>query len=201
MINLIKARKARKLTQDKLSKLLKVSRSTVAMWETGSSQPDNVTLSKLAVILNVSTDYLLGREEDVPSSTAGVRIPVLGNVAAGIPIEAITDILDYEEISRDMASGGEYFGLRIKGDSMAPRILDGDVVIVKKQNTAENGDVAVVLVNGSNATVKKIKLRPEGLMLIPLNPSYEPMFYSSQEIESLPISIIGVVVELRGKQF
>ena len=136
---------------------------------------------------------------NAPASTGGVWIPVLGRVAAGIPIEAVENIEDYEEISMDMAVHGEHFALRISGDSMEPRILDGDVVIVKRQQDCNTGDVAVVLVNGSDATVKRIKKRPEGLMLIPNNPAYEPMFYTNEEIDALPVRVLGKVVELRRK--
>ena len=136
---------------------------------------------------------------NAPASTGGVWIPVLGRVAAGIPIEALENIEDYEEISMDMAMRGEHFALRISGDSMEPRILDGDVVIVKRQDVCNTGDIAVVLVNGSDATVKRIKKEPEGLILIPNNAAYEPMFYSNEQIESLPVRVLGKVVELRRK--
>ena len=82
---------------------------------------------------------------------------------------------------------------------MSPRFLEGDVVIVKKQNNIENGEIAIVLVNGNEATVKKIKKMDNGIMLIPLNNSYEPIFYNVDEINTLPVQIIGKVVELRGK--
>ena len=75
----------------------------------------------------------------------------------------------------------------------------GDIVIVRAQNDCDTGDIAIVLVNGDEATVKRIKKGPEGLMLIPNNPAYEPMYYSNAEIESLPVRVIGKVVELRAK--
>ena len=128
-----------------------------------------------------------------------LRIPVLGDVAAGIPIEAITDIVDYEEIDAAMAATGEFFGLRIKGDSMEPRRMEGDVVIVRKQDTAETGDTVVVLVNGDSATVKKIKYGPDGISLIPSNPVHDVQFYSAADVERLPVRVIGRVVELRAK--
>jgi repressor LexA len=124
---------------------------------------------------------------------------VLGEIAAGIPIEAVTDIIDYEEIPEAMARDGEYFALKIKGGSMEPRMLEGDVVIVRKQSMVDTGDIAVVLVNGDSATVKKVKIMPEGIMLIPLNPAYETMFYPKEDVERLPVQILGKVVELRGK--
>ena len=86
--------------------------------------------------------------EKVKMAKKAIRIPVLGNVAAGVPIEAIEDVIDYEEISEELAHTGDFFALKIKGDSMEPRICNGDVVIVRKQNYAESGDLVIVLVNG-----------------------------------------------------
>ena len=142
---------------------------------------------------------MLQTAEQPSQESKGIRIPVYGKVAAGIPMEAITDIEDYEEISEDLARTGEFAALKIKGDSMEPRMMDGDVVIVRIQNTIENGEIAVVMVNGDAATCKKIKKTPEGVMLVPINPSHEPMFYSNKEIEQLPVRIFGKVVELRAK--
>ena len=127
----------------------------------------------------------------------GVKIPVLGTVPAGIPLEAIEEILEYEEISPELAKSGEYFGLKDKGDSMAPNILEGDILIIRKQEDANTGDICVVMVNGDDATVKKIKKDPKGLTLIPNNPAYDIVFYSNDEIESLPVRVIGKAVEIR----
>lgn len=129
-----------------------------------------------------------------------LRIPVLGYVAAGIPIEAIEDIIDYEELDpKEYRDGAEYFGLQIKGASMEPRFTDGDVVIVRKQPDVDSGQIGIVCINGDHATCKKIKKTPEGVMLISTNPAYEPIFYSNEEIASIPITILGRVVELRAK--
>ena len=133
------------------------------------------------------------------STKKGVKIPVLGYVAAGIPIEAIEDIIDYEEISEEMALRGKYFGLSIKGNSMEPRICQGDVVIVRQQPDVESGELGIVLVNGNDATCKKVVKHENGISLVSFNPTYEPMFYTKEEILSLPITILGKVVELRGK--
>lgn len=200
-----KLRLDKNISQQKLANILGVSRSTIAMWEIGGSQPDNTSLSQLADYFGVSVDYLLGRNnyEDnyprQPEPTNGVWIPVLGKVQAGIPIEAVEEIIDYEEISKSMAEQGDYFALQIKGDSMEPQLYENDVAIVKQQNDCDSNDIAVVLVNGDVATVKRIKKRPEGLMLIPNNPTYEPMFYNNEQIANLPVTIIGKVVEIRRK--
>ena len=190
------------MTQEALAALINVDRSSIGKYEGRSAVvPPADVLERIADVFNVSIDYLLGRQDrpDILVSTGGVWIPVLGRVAAGIPIEAIEDVEDYEEISLDMAKTGEFFALKIQGDSMEPRIKTGDVVIVKQQPDCDNGDVAVVLVNGLDATVKRIKKSPEGIMLIPTNSAYEPMFYSNEDVKKLPVRIIGKVVELRAK--
>lgn len=200
-MNRIKSLRAElEMKQTDLAKQLKVGQNTVSNWETGRTEPDFACLQKMSQIFHVSIDYILGHNSlRQNASGVGVTIPVLGDVAAGIPIEAITDIVDYEEIDAAMAATGEFFGLRIRGDSMEPRMREGDVVIVRKQDTAENGDTVVALVNGDSATVKKIKIGPEGITLIPTNPVHDIQFYSAADVERLPVRIIGRVVELRAK--
>lgn len=197
MNNLKAARKAKGLTQTEVAQAIGLTQNGYSYWENGKAKIDKDQILKLAALFEVSVDYLLGNTE-VPVSS-GVRIPVLGDVAAGIPIEAITDIVDYEEIDAALARAGEFFGLRIKGASMEPRMREGDVVIVRQQETAETGDTVVVLVNGDSATVKKIKYGQDGITLLPTNPAYDPMFYTAAEVEDLPVRVIGRVVELRAK--
>ena len=145
------------------------------------------------------TDLMEDKSDAVTSPIPTHTINVLGRVAAGIPLNAVEEIIDTEEIPEEMARTGEYFGLQIKGHSMEPRICDGDVVIVRQQSDVEDGDIAIVLVNGSDGTCKRIKRYQDSLALLPLNPTYEPMIYSKEEVETLPVKIIGKVVELRGK--
>lgn len=185
-------------TQKDVAQLLGVDRTTYAKYEAGSSEPSFEMLKKLTDVYSVPADTLLGWP-NISGKSAGQIVPVLGDVAAGIPIEAVTDIVDYEEIDAAMAASGEHFGLRIKGSSMEPRMMEGDVVIVRKQDTAETGDTVVVLVNGDSATVKKIKYGSDGISLIPTNPAYDVQFYSAQDVERLPVRVIGKVVELRAK--
>ena len=201
-IRIKQLREKHSMTQKELAKKLNVSNSTMSQYESGVRVPSDTTKLKIASLFDVSTDYLLGRREahgDVPKSTGGKWIPVLGKVIAGIPIEAVECVIDYEEISADVAAQGDHFALQIKGDSMEPKMSEGDIVIVRNQNFAESGDICVVLVNGCDATVKKIKKDASGVMLIPLNSNYEPTYYSNQEIETLPVTILGRVVELRAK--
>lgn len=191
-------RKEHGWTQQAVADMLGIERSTYTRYETGSTEPNFDILERLSQIFDVSTDILIGKSS-IPTISGGLRIPVLGDVAAGIPIEAITDIVDYEEIDAALARTGDFFGLRIKGASMEPRMREGDVVIVRQQDTADTGDTVVVLVNGDSATVKKIKYGPDGITLLPTNPAHDPLFYSAAEVEQLPVRVIGRVVELRAK--
>lgn len=186
-------------TQADVAKAIGVDRTTYAKYESGASEPSIEMIQRMAKHYNVSVSYIMG-EVEASDSSRYIRIPVLGRVAAGIPIDAIEEIIDWEDISADMAAGGaEYFGLQIKGDSMEPKISDGDIVVVRKQPDVESGEIAVVLVNGDDATVKRIKKSAAGITLIANNPTYDPMFYSNEDIEKLPVAILGRVVELRAK--
>lgn len=193
------------INQADLSKILGVSESTVGKWILQKAMPRMIIIDKLAEYFQVDKTYFFKLQNsetlnNIKHTKKGVKIPVLGKVVAGIPVEAITDIIDYEEITEDMAKTGEFFALQVKGDSMAPRIRENDVVIVRKQSTVENKDVAIVLVNGSEATIKEVQIQENGITLIGWNPAvYTPHFYSAKEIKTLPIQIIGKVVELRGK--
>lgn len=187
------------LTYDAVAAKTGFSKSVIYRYAHGQVQ--KIDLSRLSIIanaLNVSPEWLgFGKEKKLTSS--GVKIPVLGYVRAGIPIEAVEEILDYEEISQDMASTGDFFALSIKGDSMEPKISEGDVVIVRKQEIVENGELAVVLVNGNDATVKKFYMNESGITLISTNPAYEPFVFTKREVNDMPIQVIGKVVELRAK--
>lgn len=195
--NLKNARKAARLTQAELASKIGITQSGYSDWERGETKIDSASLAKLSEILEVSIDYLVGKTNSPGNKY--IRIPVLGRVAAGIPIDAIEEIIDWEDISATAATDGEYFGLVIKGHSMEPKISDGDTVIVRKQPDVRDGEIAVVLVNGDEGTVKKIKKGPHGVTLISSNPAYDPMFYTNEEIEQLPVQILGRVVELRAK--
>ncbi len=200
--NIRTLRKNKGITQEDLAATLGYkSFTTVQKWEKGIAEPPLSVLRKLSELFRVElydlTETDLSRQQ--PQASRGISIPVLGKVAAGLPIEAIENIIDYEEISREQARYGEYFGLMLKGHSMEPRMYEGDIVIVRKQENVNSGEIAIVLVNGSEATCKKIRKTGDGIMLIPLNPNYDPLFYNHQEIEELPVRIIGKVVELRAK--
>ena len=184
-------RKANKLGQVELAKIMNVANGTISMWESGQRTPDIDTIRSLAKLFHISINELIDDENPA-------RIPVLGKIPAGIPIEMIEDVLDYEDISPDMLRGGkEYFALKVKGDSMSPKFLEGDILIVRKQDDCENGDFAIVAVNGYDATFKKVIKKENCIILQPLNPNFEPVIYDNDQIATLPVHILGVVVEIR----
>lgn len=205
MNNISKVRKKAGLSQAAFGQLFGAAQNTVCNWENGKREPDFDVLKQIAEHFNVSIDYLLGKSSDEQQwgailgtpSPGAVRIPVLGRVAAGTPLYTAEEIIDWEEIPEAMAQGNEFFALKIHGRSMEPHICDNDVVIVRRQSSCDNGSVAIVLVNGDEATCKRIKFTPQGMSLISSNPEFEPMFYTQKEVADLPVEILGVVVELR----
>ena len=179
-------RKEAGLSQQAFSQQIGISKSSVNMYERGEREPGFETLEAIASFFHVDMDFLLGKSEhrskedwlernfegwQPPKNV--VRINVLGSVPAGVPTEAVEDIIDWEEIPAEMCTGGrEYFALRVKGDSMWPVFLDGDTVIVQKTPVCENGDTCVVYVNGFDATLKTVKLGGDGsVTLQPKNPN------------------------------
>lgn len=183
---------SRGISQSELARRVGVHQTAISQWENGRTAPDHRSLAKLAQALDVSLDALFG---------AGnvCRVPILGVIRAGLPAEAVEDILGYEEITPEMARRGSFFALRVAGESMQPRFCPGDVVIVRRQSDAQSGDIVVALVSDRDATVKKLVKKENGIVLMPLNPAFEPMFYSMEEVVSLPVTVMGKVVELRAK--
>lgn len=184
-----------------LSAKLGLTPATISRYTNGKMAPKVPTVYSIADIFNVNPLWLMGYDVDreVSPKQKSIKIPVLGSVRAGIPMDAVEYIIDYEEISEEMARQGDFFALKIKGDSMEPRISEGDVVIVRKQETVDSGSIAIVLVNGNEATIKKVQKFNGGIMLVPNNPVYDVLTFTNQQIAELPVQILGKVVELRAK--
>ena len=193
------------LPQKALAAELGISQPTISDWESGRKVPSAKSTSKLADFFKVSTDYLLGRDDNnivpVPFDRAVIEVNIYGSIPAGVPVEAIEEIIGTEQIPAAWLTGGrEYFALQVHGDSMYPSYLDGDIIIVRKENTCQTGDDCVVYVNGYDATLKRVKLHDDGsIEICPLNTNYAPRRYSPREVAELPVQIGGVVVELRRK--
>lgn len=186
------------MSMSELARRVGTAKSAISRYFNGTREFPLNKVEEFASALHTTPDFLLGMEYE-PQTSQGLQIPVLGNVAAGIPISAVEDILDYEEVPQSWENQGEFFALRIKGDSMQPKMDDGDVVIVKQQSDANTGDTVIVLVNGDDATCKKLQKTENGIMLVSTNPNYLPMFFTNEEIVTKPVVILGKVVELRSK--
>lgn len=202
--NIKRLRESHGMNQAQLAEIAGVTDKAVSTWENDLKIPrmgaiqriaDYFGLMKSDIIEDCSSFSRFEREQ--PSIE---RIPVVGRVVAGIPTEAVEDVVDWEEIPYAQARRGDYIGLKVKGASMEPRFLDGDTVIVRRQPDVESGEIAIVFVNGNEATMKKVLKQPDGITLVALNTAvYEPHFYSNRMIVDLPVTIYGKVVELRGK--
>lgn len=201
---LIELRESRGLKQEQLASDIGKSKSLICMYESGKRRPPCEVQELLADYFNVSLDYLMGRDDVYsvivkPTTQLAHRIPVYGTVSAGIPLEMVEDILDYEEIPAKWGDPSDFFCLQIKGKSMQPKMDEGDVVVVKKQADADSNDIVIFTVNGENASCKRLKKSEHGLAFIPLNTSYDPLIYSWDQVKELPVQILGKVVELRAK--
>ena len=170
-----------KKSQKEVADAIGVSPQTFNTWCQAIALPRMGKVQKLADYFDIGKSDLIDEKSPnamISSRHKGVTINVLGRVAAGIPIEAIEDIIDTEEITEEMAKAGNFFGLKIKGDSMEPKISENDVVIVRQQDDAESGDIVIATINGNEATCKRLRKYRDGIELISNNPSYEPMFFS-----------------------
>lgn len=186
------------LSQLDFSRKVNINNSVMNRIEKGSRPIRDDELLAIASCLGVSTDYLL-TGSDYPKNTErkGVRIPLLKRLIAGIP-EPFQEILGYEEIPKELAATGDFFALRVEGDSMQPKLEEGDVVIVRRQRDVDTGNIAIVSINGDEAAIRQVKKLESGIMLYSFNSSvYDPHFYSNQQIEDLPVHILGKVIESR----
>ncbi|MDY2628770.1 MAG: S24 family peptidase [Lachnospiraceae bacterium] len=203
--NVLKILRAREnMSQAELAEKLGVAKSTISMYEVGKREPDFVTLEAIADFFNVDMNYLLGKNgsENQRYFSKSTTIYVFDRICADLlpePAAHMVEHADTEEISRIMASDGEYFGLKISNDSMEPRISEGDIVIARKQEDADDGDLIIAVVNGNDAVCKRLKKYANGIALLSNNPKYEPMYFSRDEVAEIPVSIIGKVKELRAR--
>ena len=196
-------RKERKVTQGELAARLGLSQQAVAKWESGKATPDPHTLRRMADILEVSVDSLLERRAQAPLPGLGlwrpaapeVRLPVLGTVKAGYGACAFEE--DYGTEPANVRNPEEYFYLIVRGDSMEPRIRGGDLALVHRQPDVESGELAVVLVDGEEGTLKRVLKKDGAVILQPFNQSYQTQVFIGEEINRL--TVVGKVVETKAK--
>lgn len=184
------------LKQDELAKKISVSPSAIGMYERNLREPNNELTLKFADLFNVSVDYLLGKTDIRKPDNSKLKIPVLGVVKAGYDYLAEENIIGYVSVNDNSLKSNDFFALKVKGNSMIPEIYENDIAIVKRQADFENGDYVVALINGEEATIKTGYKTDTGLLLRPANNTVPPLVFDKNDIEKLPVKIIGVVYNI-----
>jgi len=210
-----KMRTQKGITQEELAKFLNTTKQNIYKYENNiiTNIPSD-KIEQMAEALDTNSSYIMGwtdyngknnnaKLRDVAkksrSDISSVRINVYGRVRAGFPQEAVEDIVDWEDLPKEWTIGNkEFIGLRVEGDSMAPKYIEGDTIIIQLQPDCESGQDCVVYVNGCDATLKKIVKQQDGILLQPLNPNYLPQKYDYND-EECPVTILGIIVEIRRK--
>lgn len=216
-----KALKYNNMKAIELSNKTGINKSLISNYLNGNFKAKQDKLTEMAEVLNVSETWLMGydvsmdrewlKDSEIDNATLinnfyieddskNIKIPILGKIPAGVPLEAIEEIDGYVEVSKSIVKDPyNLFALRISGDSMNPEYKTNDIVIVKKQFEFNSGDDCVVMVNGNDATFKRVIKQEDSIILTPLNNNYEPTFFSKKDIIDRPVKIIGVAIEVRRK--
>lgn len=186
------------LNQKELAERLKLAKSTMSQYESDARNPSDEIKLALCDLFNITLDELMGRKAK-PESKSSIAVPVLDRISAGIPVDAIQNVEGWEEIPKALAGIGEYFAIKMENDSMSPTILCNSVVIVRKQNTVGENEIAVVQ-TGDDKTVKirRVRTQENGIILFSDNSlACAPRYFTEYEVNALPVRIIGKVVEVR----
>lgn len=180
------------------------SKSTIYRYMNAEMSPKITTVKYLAEYYNVNPIWLMGYDVDMRKKSKldklgnpVVEIPILGTVKAGYDYLAQENWIGTIDIDKKLAESGEFFALKVKGDSMAPVLIEDDIVIIKKQDDFENGDIVVAIVNGDEATIKKGKKSESKILLQPFNTNYDPLIFTEEEMDTIPVRIVGIVKQLK----
>lgn len=188
-----------KKTQADVAKDLGINKATVSSWMNGTRIPRMPKIDLLCHYFNVSRADIMEPHTSAPVAYKTTMIPKLSAVSAGSGVLAQENVEGYVDIPEAMAKTGNFFALTVKGDSMEPDLHDKDVVIVKQQPDAETGDLVIAKVNGDEGFCKRLKKYADGIALVSVNPSYEPMYFSDKQVKEEPVVVVGKVVEVRRK--
>jgi len=201
-------RTQKNISQQNLADEIGVDRSTISRIENDEIETTIDNAIKIAKVFEISLVDLINKDlrfdnADIIEIEQNVEmIPVYGTIKAGIPIESQTDIIDYIDIPKSWAKNGKkYYGLKISGDSMSPKYQENDIVVFEFNEDVEqykNKDVAV-MINGTESTFKKILINEQGIVLVPYNNNYDMMMFSKEQVEQLPIKVVGIAREKRTK--
>ena len=208
MKNIKYVREKRGLSQSKLAEMIDVNQTTIARWEDENRIPTIDKAIQVSNILNIPLDILVGKNlqfdnvEPVNIDSNIIKIPVFGTIKAGIPIESQSDIIEYVEIPKIWTRGGKkFYGLKISGDSMFPKYNEDDIVIFEQNDdtTLYHGKDVAIMINGAESTFKKLLVNEQGIVLQPYNTGYDIMMFSKEDVEQLPIKVVGIAREKRTK--
>lgn len=198
------ALKIRNIKPVELHEKTNISESLISKYLSGNAIARQRKLTTLADALNVNEVWLMGydvsMDRNLKTDELGnlvVPVPLLGVVKAGYNFLAQENWIGTVDVDKKLADGNELFALKVHGDSMFPVLMEDDIVIVKKQNDFENGDIVVALINGDEATIKKGKKSENSILLQPLNTSYEPLIFTRDEMKTIPVLIVGIVKQLK----
>ena len=178
---------------------LEIPYSTFTDWCNGNIYPRIDKIELLANYFEIKKSDLVENKEKTDKLDSPIaEIPLLGTVKAGYNYMAQENWEDMIEVDKKIIKDGfDYFALKVKGDSMAPILIENDIVIVRKQDDFENGDIIVAIINGNEATIKKGKKSEKSILLQPINSNYEPLIFTYDEVKTIPVKIIGVVKQLK----
>ena len=203
--NIKHLRKKQNIDQQELADYLNVPRSTLACWENNIRTPKLEQIVRIAQFFNVNLDIIYNDFNNVTSVDIDddiIKIPVYGTIKAGIPIESQEDIIDYVEIPKSWIRGEKkFYGLKISGDSMFPKYNEDDIVIFEQNDDTSlcNGKDCAIMINGTESTFKKLLVNEQGIVLQPYNTAYDIMIFSKEDVENLPIKVVGIAKERRTK--
>lgn len=189
------------LTQEELGKYIGVKKAAIMKYEKGNVK--NMKRSSIEILSNlfgVTPSYLMCLDEPKTDKFGNpvVSIPILGTVKAGYNYLAQENWIGTVDVETSLVGDGkDFIALKVHGDSMSPVLVEDDIVIIKKQEDFENGDIVVAIINGDEATIKKGKKSEVGILLQPLNSSYEPLIFTYNEMKTIPVTIVGVVKQLK----
>lgn len=194
----------RNIKASELSEKSNIPKSAISQYLSGLYEAKQKSIFKLATVLDVSEAWLMGLDvpmtKNIKIDKLGnpiIEIPILGTVKAGYDYLAQENWIGTVDIDKKLAESGEFFALKIKGDSMAPVLIEDDIVIIKKQDDFDSGDIVVAIVNGDEATVKKAKKSENSILLQPFNTNYEPLIFTKEEMDTIPVKIVGIVKQLK----
>lgn len=192
------------MSQAALAKVLNVSQGTIGNWETGKRTPDADMLKTISRFFRVTVDELIGNEHKItePSNIADIlpsdkifKIPVFSTVSAGLGAYASDEVVDYIPMVIDNPyDAEETIGIRVRGDSMYPKIEDGDIIIVRKQESVDSGSIAVLLLDGDEGLVKRVVYGDTWVELHSINPEYKTRRFDGEEV--LRLRVVGLVKQV-----